>query len=343
VPGTCLCTRHARVAAMPPPRQKCFVKDNADGRRLRGCGAGERTGLGQLAGSSRGGYLLHLSLCGACVTRSSEPVFNIPPVVLAILAVCVLVYAGEALLLTEREDFEFVYFFGFVPARYDPDLWGANLFPGGIGATIWTFLTYAFLHGSTLHLGMNAIWFLPFGSAVARRFGSMRFIAFFLVTAAAGAVAHLVTHFRETLPMIGASAAISGMMAGAIRFAFQHGGPLTIFRTDEAGYHVPAAPLAVALRDTRVVIFLVAWFGSNLLFGIGSVNLPGVEETIAWQAHIGGFMAGLLLFSLFDPVKQALLDPSAPQFPPPDDPLPDVAPHDPPPSHLPPRDHQSGE
>jgi membrane associated rhomboid family serine protease len=114
---------------------------------------------------------------------------------------------------------------------------------------------------------------------------------------------HLVTHRGELMPMIGASAAVSGFMAGAIRFAFQRGGPLTIFRgEDSVAYAVPAAPLLFALRDPRILVFLFAWFGLNLLFGIGSIGLPGGEQSIAWQAHIGGFVAGLLLFSLFDPV-----------------------------------------
>jgi membrane associated rhomboid family serine protease len=103
--------------------------------------------------------------------------------------------------------------------------------------------------------------------------------------------------------MVGASAAVSGCMAGAIRFAFQQGGPLAMFRSDDGGaYRVPAAPLAVALRDPRILVFLLAWFGLNLVFGIGSLSLPGVAQSIAWQAHIGGFIAGLVLFSLFDPV-----------------------------------------
>jgi membrane associated rhomboid family serine protease len=105
------------------------------------------------------------------------------------------------------------------------------------------------------------------------------------------------------MPMIGASAAVSGFMAGAIRFAFQRGGPLAMFRHEEpAAYLVPAAPLSSALRDPRIMVFLLAWFGLNLLFGIGSIGLPGGEQSIAWEAHIGGFLAGLLLFPLFDPV-----------------------------------------
>jgi membrane associated rhomboid family serine protease len=240
------------------------------------------------------------------VAKSSEPIFNIPGVVVAVIAVFVLILLGKEFLLTEEQDIRFVVYFAFIPARYDPAVLGDATYPGGVGAQIWTFVTYAFLHGDFLHLTMNAIWFLPFGAAVARRFGTLRFIGFFVATAVGGALAHLATHQGEMLAMIGASAAVSGFMAGAIRFAFQQGGPLAMFRNDDvSAYQVPAAPLKVALRDPRILVFLVAWFGLNLLFGIGSGGIPGVEQSIAWQAHIGGFLTGLLLFSVFDPVPQA--------------------------------------
>jgi membrane associated rhomboid family serine protease len=238
------------------------------------------------------------------VTPSREPIFNIPAVVMAIIALFVLVYAGENLLLSNEEDIDFLYEFGFVPGRYDASQFPSGSFPGGVGADIWTFVTYAFIHGSIFHLAMNAIWFLPFASAVARRFGALRFIGFFAATTVAGAFAHLVTHRGDVVPMIGASAAVSGFMAAAIRFAFQRDGPIAMFRSNDAdAYQVPAAPLAVALRDRRIVVFLVAWFGLNLLFGIGSLSLFGIDQSVAWQAHIGGFIAGLLLFSPFDPVR----------------------------------------
>jgi membrane associated rhomboid family serine protease len=239
------------------------------------------------------------------VTRTSEPIFNVPAIVLAIIGIFLLVLAGEKLLLSNEKDVEFLYYFAFVPARYDSSLLPVGNFPGGAGADIWTFVTYAFIHGDIFHLGMNSVWFLPFGSAVARRFGNLRVIAFFAATAAAGALAHLLTNWGETGSMIGASAAVSGFMAGAIRFAFQRGGPLAMLGSeDPTAYLVPAAPLSSALRDPRIMVFLLAWFGLNLLFGIGSVGLPGGEQSIAWQAHIGGFAAGLLLFPFFDPVPR---------------------------------------
>jgi membrane associated rhomboid family serine protease len=248
---------------------------------------------------------------GDFVTRSTEPIFNVPTVVLAMIAVFVLVWAGETFLLSDEEDIAFLYAFGFVPARYDSSLLPLGGFPGGVGAEIWTFVTYAFLHGSAAHLAVNSIFFLPFGSAVARRFGTVRFIGFFVVTAVAGALMHLVTHGGDVQPMVGASAAVSGFMAGAIRFAFQQGGPIAMFRdADPASYRVPAAPLGVALRDVRIVVFVLAWSVVNVVVGISEIGVPGTEQAIAWQAHIGGFAAGLLLFSLFDPVPA---DPVPPQ------------------------------
>jgi len=148
------------------------------------------------------------------------------------------------------------------------------------------------------------VWLLAFGTPLARRFGAMRFLAFCAVCAAAGALAHLLTHFGQLAPMIGASGAISGTMSGAMRFAFQRGGPLS-FGGSHSSYRVPALSLVDTFRDPRVLVFLAVWFGLNLLFGIGSVSITGNEQPVAWQAHVGGFIAGLVLFSWFDPVGVA--------------------------------------
>jgi membrane associated rhomboid family serine protease len=231
--------------------------------------------------------------------------FNVPAVIVATIAVFCLVHAVRELVFTSQQDVEFLLLFAFIPARYTPAMLAVDALPGGVGADLWTFVTYAFLHGDLTHLAINAIWLLPFGSAVARRFGTARFLALFAATAVAGAAMHLVTHPGELLPMIGASAAISGFMAAAIRFVFQAGGPLGVFRGAEAPvYHVPAVALREALRDPRILAFLVVWFGLNALFGIGSVSMLGVDQPVAWQAHIGGFLAGLLLFPVFDPITR---------------------------------------
>lgn len=240
------------------------------------------------------------------MTRQSEPLFNLPTVIAALIAAFGVVHAVRELALTPQQDIDFLLLFAFIPARYTPSMLAVEALPGGVGADLWTFVTYAFIHGDITHLLINVVWLLPFGTAVARRFGTGRFLAMFAATAAAGAALHLATHRGELLPMIGASAAISGFMAAAIRFVFQAGGPLGMLRsTDAAAYRVPAAPLRDALSDPRILAFLLVWFGLNALFGLGSVSLLGVEQPVAWQAHVGGFIAGLLLFPVFDPVRAA--------------------------------------
>ncbi len=239
-----------------------------------------------------------------------EPILTLPGALTALLVIFGAIHLLR-LALPDGADEWVIWAFGFVPARYDMSLL-ENPFYGGEGAKIWTFLTYALLHADFSHLIFNSLWLLPFGSAVARRFGPMRFFAFMAVTAVAGAVAHLLTHEHEVAPMIGASAAVSGAMAASIRFAFGHGGFLLFARGDaETAARAPALPLIEALRHPRVLAFLGVWFAVNLVFGIGAISVSSQSQGIAWQAHVGGFMAGLLLFSLFDPAPQRAPDRSA--------------------------------
>lgn len=239
-----------------------------------------------------------------------EPIFNIPVVVVALVAVLAAIHLVRTVVLTDRQDIEIILLFAFIPARYDSAVVLGGQFPGGFGAEVWSFITYAFLHADWMHLTVNTLWLLPFGSAVARRFGAVRFLLFFAVTAAAGALAQLAAHVGDQFTMIGASASISGTMAAAMRFAFQRGGPLGFWRGAEAEpYRVPALPLSRLLRDPRVLAFVAVWFGVNLVFGVGSLSLGSADQPVAWQAHIGGFIAGLFLFGLFDPVAPGVNPP----------------------------------
>ncbi len=233
-----------------------------------------------------------------------EPIFNVPLVVMATVGVLVLVHAFRMFVLTDEQDVNFLLTFAFIPARFGSDAGAVGAFPGGFAADLWTFFTYAFIHADLMHLGLNLAWLVPFATALARRLGSWRYLVFMLVMAAIGALAHLITHLGELEPMIGASAAISGAMAAAMRFVFQPDGPVAHWRDrSDAGYRIPAASLAATLRDPRFLLFLGVWLGLNALFGFGTISF-GTEagQAIAWQAHVGGFFAGLLLFDAFDPV-----------------------------------------
>jgi membrane associated rhomboid family serine protease len=232
-----------------------------------------------------------------------EPILTLPGALTAY--VLLLAFFHLHVLLPDDLQNWIVDVLGFIPKRYDSTLLAIE-FPGGEGAKVWTFVTYSLLHANLSHIGFNVLWLLPFGSALARRFGAIRFFLFMAVTAAAGALAHLITHEHALAPMIGASASVSGAMAAAMRFAFVRGSFLSFNRGDaEAAARVPALSLIRALRNGRVLGFLGVWFAVNIIFGVGSIAIGAEGASIAWQAHIGGFLAGLLLFWLFDPVPRA--------------------------------------
>jgi len=159
----------------------------------------------------------------------------------------------------------------------------------------WSPLTYSLLHSDWTHLIVNSAWMLAFGAAVARRFGAVRFLAFGCVCSLGGAALHYVFHVGDVAPVIGASAVVSGFMGAASRFAFGRSG----LRQDLV--LAPALSLVQTFSNRQVMMFLAIWFGLNFLFGSGLVPIAGEDQSIAWQAHIGGFAAGLLLFSFFDP------------------------------------------
>ena len=238
-----------------------------------------------------------------------EPILTLPPALTAYVLLIAAIHL-RVLLPAEWEIWT-IDVFGFIPKRYDVTLLDYT-FPGGAGAKVWTFVAYSLLHANLTHIAFNVLWLLPFGSALARRFGAARFFLFMAVTAAAGALAHLVTHEHAVAPMIGASASVSGTMAAAIRFAFVQGSFLSFSRGDaDAAAKVPALSLSRALRNGRVLAFLAVWFGVNLILGLGLIAIGADGASVAWQAHIGGFFAGLVLFSLFDPVPRARADAAA--------------------------------
>ena len=235
-----------------------------------------------------------------------EPVLTLPGALTAYVLLLAVIHL-RVLLPPDLENWT-IDIFAFIPMRYDSTRLAID-FPGGEGAKIWTFVTYSLLHANLTHLGFNVLWLLPFGSALTRRFGAVRFFLFMAVTAAAGALAHLVTHEHAIAPMIGASASVSGTMAAAIRFAFVKGSFLSFSRGDaDAAAKVPALSLMAAVRNGRVLGFLAVWFGVNIIFGLGSIAIGADGASVAWQAHIGGFLAGLVLFSLFDPVPRPSAD-----------------------------------
>jgi membrane associated rhomboid family serine protease len=266
--------------------------------------------------------------------RANEKILNVPSVVLGLVAALVLIQALSDAVSPERQ-LDIIQRFAFVPGRFtfafDPDRVSAaynaivhsdepgaqadRFFLGDGEPQWWTPLTYAFLHGGWAHVGLNSLWFVAFGSAVARRLGTMRFLVFCAVSAVAGAGMHFLTHMTDLQPVVGASAVVSAMMAGVVRFAFQPGAPLGVALgfADQSGadnvYRQPAMPLREIFFNRTAMSFLVFWFLANFLFGVfPSVGGMG-DAAIAWEAHIGGFLVGFLAFKWFDPPPRVLLAP----------------------------------
>lgn len=256
------------------------------------------------------------------MTSGRERILNLPGAVTLLIGVLAIVQVGAGLLPSAVVD-ELFFRLSFIPARimfvFAPDAVTRAVAAAterrldenevatvlaNAGPAWHTLLSYALLHANWTHLLLNCATLAAFGSPVARRFGANRFFALFWVCAGAGALMHLLVHPFGLAPVVGASAAISGTMAAAARFAFAPGTPLgeprrSHLRGDDNGFE--AAPtLGRMFTNRRAVAFLAAWFGINLLLGLVP-EAAGASNPIAWEAHIGGFVAGLLLFGALDP------------------------------------------
>ncbi|MCW4114490.1 rhomboid family intramembrane serine protease [Aurantimonas sp. MSK8Z-1] len=231
----------------------------------------------------------------AMPTRATPPpAFNAPAVVLFMLAAFALVQAVRSWWLGPADDILLVADFGFVSGCYteSSDLCAIR----AAGAALWSPFTYALLHGDWMHLGTNAIWMLAFGTPVARRLGTPRFLAFSVFGSLAGALLFFALNPALMEPVIGASGIVSALMGGACRFAFSRQ-----MRHGRLGAHPPLLSIREALSDRTVLVFVVLFFLTNAVVGAGLGGFLGAPGAVAWEAHLGGFAFGFLLFRLFDP------------------------------------------
>ena len=228
---------------------------------------------------------------GANWTQAREPVFNAPAVVLALIGLLVAIHAA---LEFAGEDWRIwtLYAFAFIPSRLtDP---GFPIIPG---SPVWSFVTYALLHGGWMHLLLNALWLLIFGTPVARYLGTPRFLLLSVVAAVGGAAASLALYWGQTIVLVGASGIVSGLLGAAI--------PIMYAKPVFSGRR-PLGPREL-LTNGRAMGFMLVFFLITILTGAtGWTGQSFMSEGgIAWEAHLGGFLAGLATFYLLAPRRVA--------------------------------------
>jgi len=212
--------------------------------------------------------------------RDTNQSKNYPVVTVLLIAVNVLFYLVE-IAQGPLQD-QFVYIYGLVPARYSvPEI--ASHF------TSWqqviAFFSFMFLHGGFLHLLGNMWSLYIFGDNVEDRLGPVRYLTFYLLCGWASGLSHLVTNLYSDIPTIGASGAIAGVM-GAYLVLFPSSRILTLIPIIFIPYFI----------EVPAFLFLGLWFILQFISAAGS---GGQATGVAWWAHIGGFVFGIILLKVF--------------------------------------------
>jgi membrane associated rhomboid family serine protease len=214
--------------------------------------------------------------------RDDNPAFRPQIVTVAFIVMCVLVWLWQ-LSFGAQGGQRIVYALGVVPAS----LLGQQQLPPELSlvAPWMTVFTSMFMHGGWMHLIGNMLYLWVFGDNVEDAMGHGRFVVFYLLCGVAAVLAQALPDPSSTIPMVGASGAISGVL-GAYLLLYPHARVLV------------AIPLGFILHTMRVPagLVLVLWFGLQLLSS--AMAQPG-QGGVAFRAHIGGFIAGMILIPIF--------------------------------------------
>jgi membrane associated rhomboid family serine protease len=216
--------------------------------------------------------------------RDDVPSRHVPVVTWSLIAVNVLVFLYQLSLPADAQE-QLIYLFGIVPARFSHPDWASEV--GFPAATLWPFVTTQFLHGGFFHVLANMWTLWIFGDNVEDRMGPLRYLAFYLICGVASGLLHVVTNLDSTVPTIGASGAIAGVLGAYLRL-YPRSRILTMIP-------IFIIPFFVELP---AYFFLGVWFFSNLLNGTFSIG-GRAAAGVAWWAHVGGFLTGVALCPLF--------------------------------------------
>lgn len=219
--------------------------------------------------------------------RDTIPSYRFPAVTVGLITVNVLVFLAELNLSPRGLDTAF-YQWGIVPCAVTDTCSGRFRLPGSLITVTaqppyLTLLSSLFLHGGWMHIigNMWSLWI--FGDNVEERLGRVGFLAFYLISGLAAGALHIAFNVRSPIPTIGASGAIAGVM-GAYLLLFPYARVVTL------------VPIFIFLQTVELpaIAFLGLWFLTNLMSGLGALGANSQAGGVAWWAHIGGFLVGLL-------------------------------------------------
>jgi len=211
-----------------------------------------------------------------------------PVVTWALIAANVLIFVGSLSVGAEGAE-ALVMRFGVIPDVLVNGSWTSPRAAGGALGSWVTPFTSMFLHGGVLHLGSNMLFLHIFGDNVEDVLGRGRFLVFYLLCGLGAVVGQILVDPTSMVPMIGASGAISGVLAGYVTL-FPHARVVTLI------------PIFIFIHFMEVPagVFIVLWFVLQLVQGYLSLGMIAEGAGgVAWFAHIGGFLVGLVSIRLF--------------------------------------------
>lgn len=230
-------------------------------------------------------------------TNNTIPYESTPRATYSIIALCTLAFIYQITLSGTAAE-RFVLDYALVPARYTVGGWAnAN---GLSRFDPLPFLTSMFLHGGLFHILSNMWTLWVFGPALEDRLGTARFALLYASAGLAAGATHLLFNLTSSIPTLGASGAIAGVVAAyATRFPYawlnvlQPIGLLPVF------FYMPA------------IVFAGLWFTAQVISAIGALIMPAGVSGVAWWAHIGGFLVGWLLLPPIAPDAHPLREQDA--------------------------------
>jgi membrane associated rhomboid family serine protease len=209
--------------------------------------------------------------------RDNIPSRRTPVLTIGLIAVNILVYVNQ-MMLPPQGVVQFIHLYGLIPLEISS---GDRLIPQPVPLYA-TLLTSMFVHGGLFHLGGNMLYLWIFGDNIEDRMGRLKFVIFYLLSGLGAAATQIWADPASKIPMVGASGAISGVL-GAYLFLFPHARVLTLI------------PLGLFSRVVEIpaVVVLGFWIVVQVLNGVMTLGAQG--GGVAWLAHVGGFVAGLVM------------------------------------------------